>query len=436
MADNFTEQFINGVLAGQQSLAQKQDTQYRRLRMQFEEEDRGIEKMLLQHRMKQLKIDERLQARQAAIQNLQTMSGQSQADIPEEALSPLSAREEVAGVEGQAFGEGPTPRNIAPMNIPGIEELNIPGISVRPQTLEQQLAQQIALFSAKEAAEIRPVARGGSLVRGGTEIFHNEYEDPADKVLVPVVNRDAQGRETTTYMKRSDIPEGFTSTRERLPQRPSTQIILPQEDLTAVAEAIKRGDQPADLTGFPGKERVKIAAMLAKEGFNTTRALQEQRALMTHYQTLNTGERANIRIAADSTSEAIDILEDAAAKWKENGFGTFSWAGIMAAKALGGDKAQLAKDVESAVTSVQENLAFLKSGASAPSVRVMDDAVRALNARQSPTDLTATIRRLRQQVATRRGAITSLEAITPTSQAGTADFDYDPATGTLKPAAR
>lgn len=430
----FADEFINGVLAGQQVKGQRQDEEYRRLRLQFEQEDRGIEKELLQHRMRELKISERLQARQAAAQNLQMMSGQSQANLPEEALDPLTPRDEVAGVESEAFGEGPAQRMLRPVEIPGIEELGIPGASIRPQTMEQQLAQQMAALRLKESLEVRPVARGGSLVQGGREIFHNEYEDPADKVLVPVVNRDRSGKETTTYMKRSEIPEGFQSTRERLPQRTSTAQTASATDIADFVSGVVRGDTPA--TEIPiSALGVKIRSELARQGFNLTRAQQEQTALRTHYSTLNTGERANLRVAADATTEALDALEELNEQWKVGNWGPMSWVRVTAAKAGGlGDLAKtLAGDIEAAVAAVRENLATLKSGGSAPTNRTIAEAESALSARSSPASLEATIRRLRQAVGYKRSAITGLEAVTPTTQAGEADFDYDPATGTLKP---
>lgn len=411
----FADQFISGYTAGQQTKQRKQQ-------QDWEVEDRDIEKQLLQHRMKELKIQERLRARTAAKENLDLMQGIPEADVTPEQVE--------GGMQGRLnMMERGEPTRLNPMEIPGIEEYGIPGVKRRPQTMEQQLAELLAQAQIKESTEVRSVPRGGKLIQGGRVIAEGS---PVSEPLQTVTERDASGRETTRYVPRAEAQE-MTSVRERLPQRQSTSTSAASPaDIEEFVTGVVRGDTPPDQIPVSALG-VRIRGELARRGYNLTRAQSDLKALTSHYQTLNTGERANLRIAADTVESALDELERVNEGWQSGGLGILSSARLAAAKlgGLGGDARQMAADFEAAVGEVRSALALLKSGGSAPTNKALEDAEKAIS---TGSNIGAAITRLRTALQYRTAAVRNLDAITPSSVEGAADFEWDPATGQLVPA--
>ena len=430
----FAEEFINAYLAGQSAKENKQVHQQRQFDLQRQTEDRDIERQLLKHRITELKLQERLQARSAASQNLTALQGQSASDLPsaqvEEAPPPPYQGGDLASQTG-APGFRPKP-----VQIPGIPPellggVGVPDISVRPDTKESQLADLLAQVKIKMMGETVTTPRGGVTTNKGTGDVIATGQ-PISEPLVAVTTRDAKGRESTRWVTREEAAK-TTATKERLPQRASTAIQLSDTTLDDFVAGIKSGNTPPD--AIPKSALgVRVQARLAKDGFNTARAIQDQKAVATHYQALNSGEMNNIRVAADTLDQAVNALEQVQSQWQAGGHGAFSRAAVAGAKLVGGDKGQLAADFESAVKDVQASLAILKSGGSTLVNSALADAQTAIT---TGSDIPSAIRRLRAATQYRVAAIRNLEALTPTSiQGGAADFNYNPATGQLEPASK
>lgn len=263
MDQDFTSQFIQGIESAQRIRKNKRQEAY-------EIEDRDIQKELLQHRLRELKLQDKLRARAAAVQNLEMQSGMAQNQVPGSMLEELTPQQlegdkspgMVAtlpnGIPGMVPPIKPAERQMRPVQIPGIEEMGVPGFERRPQTMEQILAELGARKQAEESGKVYNVARGGMLATGsGETVARNPYEaaptyrevsirqpdgsvvkkvvtaaeaanmgevidaPPVDNTLVPVTTRDASGRKTTTYTPRPQA-KGVTAVEEPEPVRPST----------------------------------------------------------------------------------------------------------------------------------------------------------------------------------------------------------------------
>lgn len=432
----FADEFINAFLAGQQARESKQLHEHRTRQMQYEAEDRDVETKLLRHRLSELKLTERLKAREAAQANLQALSGMPTAQVPSSALEEaLPPQYQGGGIEDQ---QGASPFQMRPQTIPGIPGdllggVDIPDIQVRPQTLEDQLAQLFAQKKIEASTQFHNVTRGGKLLQGDRVVAEGESVQPADP-LVALTNRDAGGTETTTYKRRSEVPSGTTTTRARLPQRTSAAATASKEEVDAIVEGIQTGRRSSDLSGYVGRDRRAIETKLLASGFNMKAEQADTKALAAHFQAMNSGVPVQMQLAAETANTALDDLEAINNTWDRATYGPFSWLSIASNKLKGGKAAEDAKDAEEAVRSVVEALGGIKAGGSPGVNQQISDAEKVLSTTQSKTDLGAAIKRLRRSVSYRTSAIRNLGAILP-SAAGTgkADFEWDPVKGELVP---
>lgn len=130
----FAENFIAGHQAGLQRRNQEQQ-------FQDAQEERGIRKMLLDLQLRHDKLSEAVQKRELAKSNLDLLNGQQFSDIAQ----PIQEGQTNGGFDLALFkpGQGvPQQTAIQPVNIPGVDELGIPGVSVKPKSLEEILAAQ------------------------------------------------------------------------------------------------------------------------------------------------------------------------------------------------------------------------------------------------------------------------------------------------------
>lgn len=248
MAQDFAQGMIQAFAQGQQAARNQ------RLNAQ-EIEDRDIEKKLLAHRLRELKLTDELNKRKMALENLQMVSGQRQNEIPSNMLEPLTPQQ----LEGDKSSGmiatmpetiQPAERNIKRMDIPGSDELGIPGVSLRPDTMEQQLADLAAKSQIQEMYKAHSVGAGGlwmggrlvapgrppnppapqwrevsvrrpdgsvekRIVRAEEAAAQGPYVDapPPDNTVVPVENYDpGSGQTTVTYTPRPDV-RGKTVTK-------------------------------------------------------------------------------------------------------------------------------------------------------------------------------------------------------------------------------
>lgn len=183
MAGTFAENFIAGHQAGQQRKAQEQA-------FQDAQEERGIRKMMLDLQLRHDKLTEAVQARELAKSNLDLQQGQPFADLAQ----PIT--------DGQTNGQfdtstptsaGTVPQQMAirPVSVPGVAELGIPGVSVKPRSMEELVAAQTAaklrdvMLTPQKVGEgesvtipalgSQPIAQGGPKPKDPWQTFTASY---------------------------------------------------------------------------------------------------------------------------------------------------------------------------------------------------------------------------------------------------------------------
>jgi hypothetical protein len=129
----FAENFIAGIQAGQQRKRQEQD-------FTDAQEERGIRKMLLDLEMRKHKIDEAIQKRELAKGNVDLMQGQPFGDLSRPVNEGESGGYDLANFKPE---QGiPQQRVIDPVSIPGVDELGVPGVNVKPRSMEDLIGAQ------------------------------------------------------------------------------------------------------------------------------------------------------------------------------------------------------------------------------------------------------------------------------------------------------
>lgn len=424
----FADKFIEGYSAGQQAKQQKLDTQKSERLEQFAQEDRDIEKQLLQHRLRELKIGEKIKAREAARENYGFLEGRPESEL----FTPSETGTAEPGSVTQMNAAGvPSTGMRKSVTIPGIEELGIGAQTGQPLSMEEQLQ---ALFAQKTIeAQTKPweanVPEGGTFVRGvGNDITSTIKGDPK---LVAYTTRDASGKQKTEYITEEERTRRGPAIMERLPSRASTAMTTSGEDIGEIIEGIRRGDRPADTSGYRGVDRTRIDAGLLKSGFSITKAINDQKALQQHYANLNSDQFSALRAAADATETAITELEKANDDWQAGGFGTFNSARLALAKSgkLGAEAQQTATGMENLVQEVQNGLATIKSGGSAPINAALERASTQLATDFSQGRMAASLNRIRNEVQHRISAIRNLQPILPSQAKVDKEGDVKPIEG-------
>lgn len=158
MPSSFAQNLIAGMQAGQQRKQQEQE-------FANAQEDRGIRKMLLDLELRKTKIEEAVHRRELVKGNFDLQNGQPNADIAQpiqEGQTGAPLMPQMPGGPSMPLSEAapagfgappmtmtapttaPMQGTIAPVNIPGVDELGVPGVSVKPRSMEDLIGAQTA----------------------------------------------------------------------------------------------------------------------------------------------------------------------------------------------------------------------------------------------------------------------------------------------------
>lgn len=243
----FAENFIAGHAAGQQSLQREQD-------LESAKQERSLRTMILKHQIDAFKIEDALHAQAVARANLQQLQGMPQSELeqvlPGNALparnlatamnpvpsgqSSVSGDTVTGGVEGPISGV-PLPNaqepNIGRVQIPGLPAIGdqpaVPGISVRPQTLQEQLAarRQQELEAAMNKVVVtqegatatipalgnQPIARGGAKPKDEFQSFMDTYPRSLGKASWDQLSPSEQFAGFTKFHELKETPDTAAS---------------------------------------------------------------------------------------------------------------------------------------------------------------------------------------------------------------------------------
>lgn len=385
---SFTQNFIEAHAKGQAARRNK------RIEDQALE-DRDIEKQLLQHRLKEMKIADRLKAREVAIQNAQALEGQPEANFPQHEFG-LGQPDFSGGIPQRVTSGGGA--NVPRVDIPGIDELGVGGVSVQPQTLEQNLAQAMQEFRMKARNTAQSASHGERItLPSQTPGQPPEVLAEGDPIREPrhrVVTRDENGVETEEWLTDAEV-ENQQFTREK---RPPTSInAVSDDDRDAFVDGVIDGSNPADLiTGMTTGEKIKLGAAFKRKNFNLSTAVTDIKAFRTYMSTLNSGQQQQVLAASDNALTQLDALE---AVLDKDGDG-IRFPGT-----------KQAADLEAAAKGIRELLPLIKGGGASPTNKALDEAEKELKTGLFSGKLKPKIAKLREnlkyRIASIKGAFVS-----------------------------
>src|SRR5688572_13078315 len=201
--DNYPS-FLDAISAGQTFRTRK--------RQEAEaEEDRSVLKELLGHRLRTIKLAEKMDARKAAIENLNLMSGRPQGEIPEDQLEPVQPQVRPGEGPLEPAFQTPIQRQMKVQQVPGIEEYGTPGFGARPRTLEEEMVISRARARAALAGKTITAAAGSHVLseEDPTQVLHRVPNRPVNPPAPHWMTRDnPDGTRTSFPMSAADVPPG------------------------------------------------------------------------------------------------------------------------------------------------------------------------------------------------------------------------------------
>jgi len=168
-----SENIINAFLAGRQLANQ-------RVQQQQEREDRQLQQESMALQLKHLKLQDKLQARELAKQNVDLLQGQPFGQISQPVQEGESGGYDLASFQpGQGI---PQQRVIRPVTIPGVEELGVGSVDVIPQSMEQQIQARLAAKRLDALNTPQKVGKDEIVTLGGQTIAEGPKSDPTQSM--------------------------------------------------------------------------------------------------------------------------------------------------------------------------------------------------------------------------------------------------------------
>lgn len=208
-----------------------------------------------------------------------------------------------------------------------------------------------------------------------------------------------------------------------------------QTDPNAIAKAIERGGLPPNLSQYSRLAQGPIATVLAKDGYNLTRAQLDFGAVSRHLSSLNGRMQLQIRQSASTVMPGLDDVVRLATRLNELSPSTAATPvnrlivkGSREWGAMGTEAQDVATELNGQIATLIPELSNIYSAGGVPTDRAMILAGRILDPEWPLNRILAGVNRERANVQYRINSINSTTAITATSSAG-GGFD----TGTETP---
>jgi hypothetical protein len=282
------EQLIDAIMRGQQFRTRQREEAEA-------SEDRGVLKELLALRLKAIKVEEKMKARELAKERLMALSGMRQNEAPDSALEPLTDQQLQGDQSPGMIATMPqtiTPaqRRMKPIQVPGVSELGDEGYEQTPKTMEQMLMDIAQKKQAETMGTAYTLGAGGRRMLGNQILAENprtfapptpqgvdinlpgggirrdfvtptpgmsiDRGTPADnRAPVRLTDRDEQGWETDRFVPPSQVTTAPPPRRAPTPTKPN------QDPLGEAANAAGLALDDLEIALGSGKKTRKEGAL-------------------------------------------------------------------------------------------------------------------------------------------------------------------------------
>jgi len=183
-----------------------------------------------------------------------------------------------------------------------------------------------------------------------------------------------------------------------------------QNKITAIGDAIMRGEQPPKIGRELGKMAGPLRAYLADKGFNQAEAMLDYSATKKHINTLNSVGQLRLAQATNFANHSLDLVVDLAEEWKGGNFAILNKANLAAARsgAYGEEAASLATRLSSQISDLQSELAVVYKGGNSPTDAGLEQASEQLRAEWSEQVLKDNVELIRKNLTIRQRSMKAI----------------------------
>lgn len=420
MARNFAANLIDAYNSGIQ--ARRNRLQYKREERQEAEdaEDRDIEKQVLQHQLKTMKLQDALFERARAKENLEILSGLPESRFRKAMDADVTGPMASTPIPGQVPPEGMVPIRRPTVRIPGLPaELTggqgVPDIDVEPMTQEEELEGELAKIIQRQMYTPRELSYGERLYVPGQGYVAEGLPRPpsgAGGLGGRIINeRDEKGVVTPRFFSNEQIRGGAElPTQQPVPRAGGAGggRTLSPEQRSSIANLILAGKFPVDQIP-KSTEGLLLAAELADAGMDVVKAGNELRAVRAQIGALNSDEIVKLQTDAEAAVTMLDELDALSKKYGSSGYGALSML-----KALEGDEQSQARQrAESLVEAVKPLLISLRRYGSSATNAQLDKLDEQLNLGRSVGAYSTSIGAFKDAIKYRLNAIQSARIAVP-----------------------
>jgi hypothetical protein len=269
----------------------------------------------------------------------------------------------------------------------------------------------------------RPPAKGagGGLIGPPGELAN------AHEVINDYENAKRTGRKSRFTVSQYQGAKDFVTKYDR-PPTTVIQMAQAESQVADIVRGIENGTIPPDALSGYGMSKVapQGKALLAKHGYNLSRAILDWRATEAHYRSLNSVQQVRLREATGYAAESLSLLSNPDNRGDDligqlrnlvprTKFPVLNSAALLAARhgTFGDAAASAATQIENQITELQSELATVYKGGNSPTDIGIGQAMKILAGEWSENVLRDGVDLARKNLQLRLNSIRNVTPVTP-----------------------
>ena len=269
----------------------------------------------------------------------------------------------------------------------------------KPHDVVKAYSDALASGDEAKAAELAPkVQKFMETTQKPPKETPDKLDKKIDEFVDPKNNR-------VNVMQR---PDGTTYNAIRGQSRSEAGVGSPS-DVKDIADGIKGGIDPPDLSKYGYRDRTAIAAELKRQGFDLSTAAQDWTATQKHLATLNGAQQERLRQAVSFTSDSLGIIDDLYNQWQKvgptSGWKVFNKASLATSKQLPGEAGNLAHRLDAQISDLTSELGTVYKGGNSSTDESLKLAAKNLEADWNEKTFKDAINQVRQNLEIRKNSI-------------------------------
>jgi hypothetical protein len=285
---------------------------------------------------------------------------------------------------------------------------------------EAKTIEDIAASRQKREQDAQMRQSGGGLVQLSGQIFPADKKYDAARMrlqagvtqFIRAGNFDAaQKLVEGAYKEVNDREQALDPDIQKSKQALRINVGVPgqsSEDPKDVAQGIIDGILPPETTGLY-RAGLPVKAILARSGYNLSKANTDWKAVQRHLATLNGPQQERLRQAINFTYDSIDMIEGLYNEWRKvgtaSGVKLFNRAALSVSKSLPGKAGEIATNMEAQINDLVSELGTVYKGGNSSTDESLRLAAENLKAEWNPQTFERALKQIRENLRIRRNSI-------------------------------